>query len=230
MEDEYSDGAFALDTVLGVLAACQALTTLYMIWLKYDIRVAVKETWNKAFGRICCRCTSVDRSGEGEVHISGMFQAKKNSRNDEPQHPVAPLPQKKSSLIQQIKDACSVDDDFGMPFQESDAEGGEQNDAQDDSPKRSCSEDENCSVPLQEETDAPRNAPFLWEQIQSEWSDDDHDRSVAQRAEDTLSESPTNHLEQPEIKELEEKTETSTTNRIRSPESLHGAVESEYSV
>ncbi|CAJ1939967.1 unnamed protein product [Cylindrotheca closterium] len=226
MEDEYSGGALALDTVLGVLAAFQALTTLYMIWLKYDIRVAVKETWNKTFGRLCCRCTSVDRSGAGEVHISGMFQAKKKSR-DQPQHPVSPLPQKKSSLIQKIKDACSVDDDFGMPFQESDAEGGEQNDAQDDSPKRSCSEDENCSLPLQEE----KGGSSIVEQIQSAWSEDDHDHDISQRQEGTLSELPSGDLEkQPEIKELEEKTETSTTNRIRSPESLHGEVQSEYSV
>ncbi|CAJ1939949.1 unnamed protein product [Cylindrotheca closterium] len=231
MEDEYSGGAFALDTVLGVLAACQALTTLYMIWLKYDIRVAVKETWNKTFGRIiCCRCTSADRSGDvGVVHISGMFQAKKKSR-DQPQHLVPPLPKKKSSLIQKIKDACSVDDDFGMPFQEPDAEGREKDHVQDDS-KRSCSEDDNCSVPLQEDIDATKSGSSIVEQIQSVWSEDDHDHDISQRQEGTLSELPSGDLEkQPEIKELEEKTETSTTNRIRSPESLHGEVQSEYSV
>jgi len=56
--DDDPVAVFWVDTILGILAACQALPTLFVIWrLKGDIREAVKTAWGNTFGRLCCCCS-----------------------------------------------------------------------------------------------------------------------------------------------------------------------------
>lgn len=86
MDDE-STGAFVTDTILGILAACQALTTLYMIRLKDDIRNTISATWNDSFGRLICCFTCLDWSDEVDISTASRpptgfsWQAKNKSGN-----------------------------------------------------------------------------------------------------------------------------------------------------
>lgn len=130
MNDD-SAAAFWVDTILGILAACQALTTLYIIWLKDDVQAVVNNTWNKTFGRICtcCKCSSERRSQSdfsGSVQISGI-SGPTPTRNTGECADSCTIDQSKrkvgdSLIVEQLNNAWTNDEEQQLPKSQNSSE------------------------------------------------------------------------------------------------------------
>jgi len=70
-----------MQIVIGILTACQAAVTVYMVSLKDDIRQAVHETFPKIFKPFCCRPIGSSNGRESRISVSGLSPQIRNKWN-----------------------------------------------------------------------------------------------------------------------------------------------------